>query len=568
MEGEFHVSRTLALAGISTSELRESFELCEHELRTGHSLLATAADLLPAQTRPYVHAVGAFAVCTDALADESLEADRAHAMAQWRAESLRELRLGRSEHALRRALVHTVRMWELDVAVIEELLEAFARDSAAPPEFATVADQRRYLRGVSGTVAQLCSPMLDPIGGHIPVARLMSLLGEAFQLVDILQDFPVDLARGRCYLPAQDLQRLGLSRHDLGLRRNRDALDELVDNQVSRARALVDQARPVITLVHPGSEPFLRASLLGLDACLDQAARLKSIVFTDGFRVPAPPSLSTLRSAATLRTTSASTSWLARLLRRSSGGRRASSPTVPRVLPNHIAVIMDGNRRWATARGAPMAAGHLGGKEAILRFIDSALELGIPDISVFAFSTENWSRSDSEVGELMGLFVEAVDQHVGRFHAQGVRLRWCGRRDRVPDRIRAAFEATERLTAGNTTLTCTLCMDYGGRVEMVSAARSLAADVETGLLRAAEISEEDLVRQFYLPDLPDVDLLIRTSGEQRISNFLPWHIAYAELVFTPVLWPDFTHDHLLEAIREYSRRQRRFGGNDIEAVTR
>ncbi|MFB9904260.1 polyprenyl diphosphate synthase [Allokutzneria oryzae] len=561
------MSRAFALAGINSAELRESFRLCERELRAVQSPLAAAVDLLPAQTRPHLYAIGAFAVRSDRVADEGPAAERAEAMARWCAESLNELRQGHSDHPMRRALVHTVLMWDLDTALLEELLDILTRDGSAAPRIDSEADQRRYLRAVSGTVSQLCSPMLEPTGDAARAGRLMSVLGEAFQLVDVLFDLRLDLARGRCYLPAQDLRRLGLSPDDLHSRGDRAALEDLVAIQVARARALLDQARPVTSLVHPASEPFLRACFLGLEVSLAEVARRGAAIFAGGPRLSLPTSLSVLRGAVAQEAAPTRRTWLSRLLRRRVTGRRSPLPETPESVPDHVAVIMDGNRRWAANRGEPAAAGHLGGKEAMLRFIDAAVETGLPNISMFAFSTENWSRPDGEVDELMSLLLDAVQSQTEQLHQQGIRLRWCGRRDRVSPELRTRMEDAERRTARNTKLTLTLCVDYGGRAEMVTAARALAADVESGLLRAGEIDEADLARQFYLPDLPDVDLLIRTSGEQRISNFLPWHTAYAEIVFTPVLWPDFTREHLLEAIREYSGRRRRFGGSELHTAT-
>jgi undecaprenyl diphosphate synthase len=219
---------------------------------------------------------------------------------------------------------------------------------------------------------------------------------------------------------------------------------------------------------------------------------------------------------------------------------------------------MDGNRRWATRRGLPAEEGHRAGERAALRLVASALRLGIAHLSVFAFSTENWSRSRQEVIVLLDTLAEMVGLGTEWLHERGVRVRWCGRRDRL-GQLGAAMAVAESLTSGNTALTLTIVADYGGHAEMVTAARALAAEAVAGTIRPEQIGPEDIARNLYAPDLPEVDLLIRTSGEQRISNFLPWHLAYAEFVFDPVYWPDFGYQHLLAAVTEYAGRQRRFG---------
>ncbi|WET79022.1 polyprenyl diphosphate synthase [Amycolatopsis sp. QT-25] len=561
------MDQQLSLAGIGTPDLHESFLLCERELRDDLAPMVVAVSLLPAQIRPHVHAVSAFAARTDHLADEIGTAGGAHDLERWCADSLEELRAGHSEHPLRRAFVHTVRMWHLDMELIEELLEALSADSAAPPAFFTFADLRRYLRGVSGTTAELLTPLLEPTADDLVLPqRLMSTLGEVFQLVDILQDFPIDLSRGRCYLPTRDLHQLGLSHDDLRAREHRSALNELVELQVRRTRELLEQGAAVVPLVHPSSHPFLQTCIRGTHAYLDEVQRRKSAVLRE--RIPLPKAVSSLALSEVLLSPhpAASRSSKPRLLRRYFTRQRSPRPVNTVMAPNHIAVIMDGNRRWAAARGRPPVDGHRAGELALQRLIDSALELEIPHVSVFAFSTENWGRASTELDALMELFFGLVQRNLDRYHELGVRVRWCGRRDRVPTRLREESEAAERLTAGNRRLSFTACLDYGGRAEMLDAARALATDAATGLVRPEEIGEDDLVRQFYLPDLPDVDLLIRTSGEQRTSNFLPWHTAYAELVFTDVLWPDFDRRHLLDAIAEYSRRRRRFGADQPSTV--
>ena len=217
-----------------------------------------------------------------------------------------------------------------------------------------------------------------------------------------------------------------------------------------------------------------------------------------------------------------------------------------------VAIIMDGNGRWAERRGLPVAQGHRAGTKALRRTVEAAIDLGVETLIVYAFSTENWSRPEGEVEDLMEIFGETIERELPDLARQGVRARFLGRRDRAPDELRTQMESLEEETAHNDRLNLWIAFDYGGRAELIEAARRL---VEAGV----EPDEESLRANLYAPELPDPDLLIRTSGELRISNFLLWQLAYAELYVTPVLWPDFTRRHLFEAIMEFQRRDRRFG---------
>jgi undecaprenyl diphosphate synthase len=221
-----------------------------------------------------------------------------------------------------------------------------------------------------------------------------------------------------------------------------------------------------------------------------------------------------------------------------------------------VAIIMDGNGRWAEARGLPIADGHRAGTRALRRTVEAAIDLGVRSLAVYAFSTENWSRPAEEVDDLMEIFGETIERELPDLAEQGVRSRFFGRRDRAPAPLRAQMESLEAETAGNDRLDLWIAFDYGGRAELVDAARRL---VEDGLA-PGEIDEESLSARLHAPELPDPDLLIRTSGELRLSNFLLWQSAYAELVFADTLWPDFGRDQLASALGEYASRRRRFGG--------
>jgi len=229
--------------------------------------------------------------------------------------------------------------------------------------------------------------------------------------------------------------------------------------------------------------------------------------------------------------------------------------------PEHVAIIMDGNGRWATKRALPRLAGHAAGAKAVREAIAASIELGIKYLTIYAFSSENWNRPDDEVSGLMKLFVEVLERELTNLQRMNVRVRLIGRiSGLVPDTARA-FERVVQSTADNTGLTLVVALNYGGRVELAEAARSIAADVVAGKLSIDEIDENAIAARLYTAGMPDPDLLIRTSGEYRISNFLLWQIAYSELWITSTLWPDFSRTELLRAVLDYQKRNRRFGGS-------
>ena len=228
--------------------------------------------------------------------------------------------------------------------------------------------------------------------------------------------------------------------------------------------------------------------------------------------------------------------------------------------PHHVAIIMDGNGRWAKARGLPRVAGHRRGADAVRRVVRGAGELGIPVLTLFAFSTENWTRPADEVNDLMGLLRHYLRNELEELHKNGARLRVIGNRAGLaPDIVRDIADA-EKMTHANGRIDVNICINYGARDEILQATRNLARRVAAGELAAEGIDEARFEQELLTAGVPDPDLLIRTSGEQRISNFLLWQCAYAELVFVDTLWPDFGKDHLEQAIAEFRRRERRYGG--------
>ncbi len=236
-------------------------------------------------------------------------------------------------------------------------------------------------------------------------------------------------------------------------------------------------------------------------------------------------------------------------------------PALPAsAIPNHVALVMDGNGRWANARGLTRIEGHRAGEASLLDVVAGAIQLGVRHLSVYAFSTENWGRSPDEVRFLMGFNREVLHRRRDQLNDWGVRIRWAGRKPRLWGSVIKELQFAEALTERNAVLDLTMCVNYGGRVELTDAVRAIAADVAAGRLKPTGITERSIQNRLYQPDLPDVDLFVRSSGEQRTSNFMLWQSAYAEMVFLDTLWPDFTREHLWHAVELYAGRNRRFGG--------
>jgi undecaprenyl diphosphate synthase len=244
----------------------------------------------------------------------------------------------------------------------------------------------------------------------------------------------------------------------------------------------------------------------------------------------------------------------------------ARPPAIPRELvPRHVAIVMDGNGRWANARGLPRTAGHEAGEASLLDVVAGAIEVGVRHVSAYAFSTENWKRSPEEVRFLMGFNRDVLRRRRDLMDEWGVRVRWAGRRPRLWRSVIAELEEAERQTRDNDVCTLTMCVNYGGRAEVADAAKAIALEVAAGRLDPAKVTEKTVARYLDEPDLPDVDLFVRSSGEQRTSNFMIWQAAYAELVFLDEPWPDVDRRHLWRAVETYARRDRRYGAA-VDAV--
>ncbi|MEO7005421.1 MAG: isoprenyl transferase [Terrimesophilobacter sp.] len=235
------------------------------------------------------------------------------------------------------------------------------------------------------------------------------------------------------------------------------------------------------------------------------------------------------------------------------------NPLPASAVPDHVAIVMDGNGRWANRRGLTRIEGHRAGEAALLDVVAGAIQIGVKHLSVYAFSTENWKRSPDEVRFLMGFNRDVLHRRRDQLNDWGVRIRWAGRKPRLWASVIKELQFAEHLTVGNSVLTLTMCVNYGGRTELVDALRRVGEDVAAGRLKPSGITEKTIQRHLYTPELPDVDLFVRSSGEQRTSNFMLWQSAYAELVFLDTLWPDFSRQDLWRAVELYASRTRRFG---------
>ncbi|MBB5803042.1 undecaprenyl diphosphate synthase [Saccharothrix ecbatanensis] len=563
--------------------LRTAYRLCRRTTRTHDPAIHAIIQLMPAVLRPACWALWATASVLDDLADQpDVEpAQRAARVEAWTKALKHDLAVGTSTDPIRYALVDAARRWRLDLSSLEGAM-ARTRDDAHGLRFADWAALRAWsneeivpwVEQVRQMFEQAGAPMTLRLDRHADYEDFVA----GAQLTDLLTDLSTDLDQGRLLVPLEALEPFPGAEADLAQRRWSPAVAALIAELTAQARRRV--TRPAMTRgMHPGVATVLDTAAelmrLQLDA-IDAAgpallkrpprpsvaararvlvpARLRSILAWSltSLTVPDPrPSVVDVNGPGLADDGTG--------LRPPPPHREGARP--PRIaadrMPSHVAIIMDGNGRWAEQRGLPRREGHRVGTAAAHEMVFGALEIGLRHLTLYAFSNENWKRDTEEVTAIFDGVRRELDE--GPLRDLDVRQRWSGRPDRLPEELVHAIRREEHRTRNRTGLTLTICLDYGGREEITRTAAALAQAARAGEIDPHLIGPDDFARHLPHPDMPDVDLLWRTGNEQRTSNFLPWHAAYAELYFTPDYWPDTDRRDLWQAITEYGRRQRRHG---------
>ncbi|MEU0197197.1 MULTISPECIES: polyprenyl diphosphate synthase [unclassified Streptomyces] len=564
--------------------LRAAYRLCRRRTRAEDPAEYALIQLVPAPLRPALHALWAAANALDDLGDDRTApaAERAARVEAWITALHRELPTGTSPDPIRRALVDTATRWRLDLSELHGAMTQVREDTDGR-RFGDWTAWRTWGRDNLlpwfGQVRAVFDRSGVPVALRLDTRESYEEFLDGVRLTDILSDLSADLAQGDLLLPDEALDRHPGAADDLLRRRWSPAVAALVTDLTGLARQWVSQDS-LVRGMHPGPATVLRAMAALLRAQLDAIdsagpallrarprppLRTRARILAPAraraalawrltpLTVPPPRQPGPPRPAASARPAPAA---VFRLPPPHPSGRRP--PRIPPAhLPHHVAVIMDGNGRWAQQRGLPRYEGHRAGATAARDVVHGALELGLRHLTLYTFSTENWSRDAEEVDALLDVLRRELDDDP--FRDLDVRLRWHGRAGRLPPDLVELLHLRERTTRTRTGLTLTMCIDYGGRDELTRTAAALARRTRAGHLDPDLITEDDFARHLPHPDLPDVDLLWRTGNEQRTSNFLPWHTAYAELYFTPGLWPDTDRRDLWQAVTAYTHRQRRLG---------
>ncbi|WP_037836047.1 MULTISPECIES: polyprenyl diphosphate synthase [unclassified Streptomyces] len=564
--------------------LRAAYRLCRRLTREQDPAEYALIQLVPAPLRPALHALWAAANALDDLGDDRTApaAERAARVEAWITALHRELPTGSSPDPVRHALVDTAARWRLDLSELRDAMVQ-VRDDTRGRRFDDWAAWRAWGRDNLlpwfGQVRTLFDRAGVPVALRLDARESYEEFLDGVRLTDILSDLSADLAEGDLLLPDEALDRYPGSAADLADRRWSPAVSDLITHLTGLARQWVTQGA-LTRGMHPGPATVLDTMAALLHAQLDAV----DSAGPDLLRTqPRPTVLTRARVLAPARARAA-LAWSLTPLTvpppRQAGPHEPPAPAPPspatafrpppphpsgerppRIppgdLPAHVAVIMDGNGRWAQQRGLPRHEGHRAGSGAVREMVHGALEVGLRHLTLYTFSTENWKRGTEEVDAILDLLRRELTDNP--FEDLDVRLRWHGRTGRLPAELTELLHLRERTTRTRTGLTLTMCIDYGGRDELTRTAAALARRVRAGHLDPDLITEEDFARHLPLADLPDVDLLWRTGSEQRTSNFLPWHTAYAELHFTPDLWPDTDRRHLWQAVTAYTHRQRRHG---------
>lgn len=558
--------------------------------------------LMPPVARPACWALyAAFAYADDLLdSAEGTEQERARRLQEWRAALEADLTSGTSEDPIRLALTDAVWQWGLDLGDLLGALDAVQRDDGREG-VATWQEWRERAHAQNISWPEQLMRMLVRCGLPVPV-RLRDLPGftrfvDGLFLTDMLRDLPEDLDGGHIWLPAEVLDRFHVTPAELISREWTPAVQQLIAHLAGQAREWLEGSRRALRNTLPlGPAIVLDTAVELFTAELDALVRAGSAVLHRPVRVPRhtewrilgpararaavvwrltlPPD----REAAPARTatpadrTAADATEAAPFTGPGRLTTRIAEPPLPprphrdgarppeisaAQLPQHVAIVMDGNGRWATGLGLPRDEGHRAGAVALRDVVQGALEIGLAHLTVYAFSTENWKRSPDEVSKLFAIMrAELLD---GELLDHDVRLRWVGSPDGLPDDVVEVLRAQEHATRHRTGLTLNVCVNYGGRAELAQAGAALARAALAGEVDPARVSEQLFAAHLPHHALPDVDLLWRTSGEIRTSNFLPWHAHYAELHFTDQPWPDVDRRDLWEAVTAYTLRKRRKG---------
>ncbi|WP_308010876.1 polyprenyl diphosphate synthase [Streptomyces sp. AC495_CC817] len=565
--------------------LRSAYRLCRRRTKEQDPAEYALIQLVPGALRPACWALWAAANAIDDLADDRTapDAERAARVHQWITDLERELAAGHSADPVRRALVDTTLRWRLDLGELHGAM-LLVQDDAHGRRLGDWKAWRCWGRDTLLPWFDQVRDLFDragvPVALRLDAQETYETFLDGVRLTDILTDFSADLAQGDLLLPDEAFDAFPEAAGDLTGRRWSPAVRELVTHLTGLARQWVTQ--PTLTRgMHPGPANVLCTMADLLHAQLDAIATAGPALLRTR---PQPTLFATARILAPARARAALAWTLTPLtvppphrpVRHGAlpAARAAARPAVvsappahpdghrpPQIpaaqMPLHVAVIMDGNGRWAQQRDLPRHAGHRAGATAVRETVHGALEIGLRHLTLYTFSTENWKRDAEEVDAILDVVrAELTDNP---FRDLDVRIRWHGRTGKLPTDISDLLRKRERTTRGRTGLTLTMCINYGGRDEITRTAAHLARQVRDGHLHPDHISEKDFARHLPHPDMPDVDLLWRTGSEHRTSNFLPWHAAYAELHFTHDYWPDIDRRHLWQAITEYSHRQRHHG---------
>ncbi|MGI5192112.1 polyprenyl diphosphate synthase [Streptomyces sp. CA-288835] len=592
-------------AGIHDPFLRRGFEACRRATRdTGEIEYATSL-LLPPPLRVATWALYGAVRAVDDLADAHgvSPADRARNLEEWITAFDADMRDRHSTDPVRQALLHSALTWNLSTSFLHTLFEELRQDVNGR-EFATWQEWRCYsslintplvLRTASLLIRAAGLP-LEPetlAAGAPDVALAWQTVVDAIYLTDALVDLADDLDRGHVPLPAEALEEDGVRREELLARRPTPAFAHMVHRLTDQARQWFDQAM-VPPVLHPAIGTALTTytdlyrvrltsaahdpgALLQRRPALPwqqrqrvlAPARAKAALAWTFFPVSLRPSPApTAASGTSFRTEAANARQALRKIQEErrpiaepephpSGARPPQLPA--EAMPRHVAIIMDGNGRWATERAKPRSDGHRAGADAIIDVVHGALEIGLSHLTVYAFSTENWKRPAEELQALMYEIPACLGRVYKDSRPLDVRVRWAGLPAGLPIEVVEALTEAEKATRDHSALTLTACVNYGGRAEITAAAAQFAQEAAAGTTAPSSLSEQAFSRYLHVPELPDVDLLLRTGGDLRTSNFLPWQAVYAELMVFDTYWPDFDRRDLWKAIERYASRNRRYG---------